>query len=166
MARFSNLMSLVSPPRAARVFITGSVSDEDIEDIGPFETSSFVSETSSEIDGDESEPVSQTQSLRSLPSPESARTVSSSGSYYSSDSSDGHVVCARDFMMTQASLDGFVVSDEYSAEEEMNSEDRAFIASSGSSVANDSITMYRLLDRSQRWRPFELVIEEESTSSE
>ena len=70
------------------------------------------------------------------------------------------------FAMTQASLDGFIVSDEEEDyEEEMNSSDRAFIASSGSSVANDSITMYRLLDRSQRWLPFD-VEEETEISSE
>lgn len=169
LARRFILMSLVSPLRPSGLLDTDSLSDTDLEDLCMLETSSFVSETSSEIDCDSDvpAPMYETQSLKSLPSePQSSQHNHRSSSSSSSESSEGPVFRAGDFAMTQASLDGFIVSDEEEDyEEEMNSSDRAFIASSGSSVANDSITMYRLLDRSQRWLPFD-VEEETEISSE
>lgn len=79
---------------------------------------------------------------------------SSYDSYYSSSEPKPVKQNARNFQLTQASLGDFIEDDESYEEDQMNSEDRAFIASSQSSTAKDSIAMYRLLDKSQPWRPF------------
>ena len=143
------------------------------EELGMSETSSFISETSSEFECESSEEEINTLDDLDHVNIHRDEEVSKRESYddsysYSLSSSQPRkrkFWDARDFMMTQASLNGFIVSDgEFEEEEEeMNSSDRAFIASSCSSIANDSITMYRLIDRSQRWRP--IIVESSSTCS-
>lgn len=172
------------------------LSSGDSDNFGLDETSSFVSETSQELDSESSEHECQDdasiQSLKSLssmsslkpqkvapkgalqritiPEKEEASAAEDYSSYISSYSSylskpkGKKNQGVQQFVQSQASLGDFIEDDDYE-EEELNSEDRAFIVSSSSSaVPNDSITMYRLHDRSQPWRPFRVESNSDTTS--
>jgi hypothetical protein len=125
------------------------------------DSESFCSDSSEVLDPasdrEEETQVAESQSLRSLRSIPTQQTdpgVSprSASSSYSSfvASSIPRPPLARRFAKSQASQDSS--DDEYEEEEDvMNTSDRNFIASSQSQI-RDSPTMYRLLDRSPKWK--------------
>lgn len=154
-----------------------------IDSCGPSETSSFVSESSGEMDADSNNASDEERSIRSIGSELSLKSVdnglirlrraidardSDESSSASFETSSSTLKPARGFRLSQfarsqASLDGFIASDSECDEEEeiANSSDRAFLTSSDPVGVND-ITMYRLLDKSQRWEHFSVECSQSS----